>query len=281
MRPLRLTLLLGVLAAAVTAASAFAAAPTASAPPVAHAAGGDVAVTLLPAIVNTRLVRTQKLLESAAEYQDLGDGANAVKALAAARSNLAKTWSGAKFYIKNAPPPVAAEAGLKVPVKVPVKVKAGAHASGGAIAGASPYADIYATTAAVLTLDHTVATTALGLMDTASATVLPALNSTVFAALNSRDAAVAYVHSLPVPPATEAGIKLNAHASGAPVVAGWSTTMQPVLFDTDDELMQIDGLRASAAISASRTRLLDLAEAQITKTARNINRFWPPLPAEG
>jgi hypothetical protein len=277
MRPLRLTLLLGVLAAAVAAASAFAAAPTTSAPPVAHAAGGDVTVTLLPAIVNTRLVRTQKLLESAAQYQDLHDDANAVKALAAARSNLAKTWSGAKFYIKNAPPPVAGEAGLKVPLKV----KAGAHASGGAIAGASPYADMYATTAAVLTLDHTVATTALGLLDTASATVLPALNSTVFAALNSRDAAVAYVHSLPVPPAGEAGIKVPAHASGTPVVAGWSTTMQPVLFDTDDELMQIDGLRASAAISASRTRLLDLAEAQVTKTARNINRFWPPLPADG
>jgi len=276
MRPLRLTLLLGVLAAAVAAASAFAAAPTASAPPVAHAAGGDVTVTLLPAIVNTRLVRTQKLLESAAQYQDLGDDANAVKALAAARSNLAKTWSGAKFYIKNAPPPVAAEAGIKVPVKA----KTGAHASGGAVAGASPYADIYATTAAVLALDHTVATTALGLLDTASATVLPALNSTAFGALNSRDAAVAYVHSLPVP-AAAAGRKVPAHASGAPVVAGWSTTMQPVLFDTDDELMQIDGLRASAAISASRTRLLDLAEAQITKTARNINKFWPPLPAAG
>jgi hypothetical protein len=268
MRPLRLTVLLGVLTAAVIAASAGASGQKASAPPVAHAAGGDVTVTILPAIVNTRLARTQKLLESAAEYQDLGDDANAVKALAAARTNLSKTWAGAKFYIQNAPPPV-------VPAD---STRAGAHASGGAIAGLSPYADMYATTAAVLALDHTMATTALGLLDSASATVLPALNSTVFAALNSRDAAVAYVHSLPVPPPPADSIKAPAHASGTVVVAGWSTTMQPVLFDTDDEFMQLDGLRAVGTVSATRARLLDLAEAQITMTARNINRYWPPVP---
>jgi hypothetical protein len=277
MRPLRLTLLLGVLTAAIVAASAGASGQKASSPPVAHASGGDVTVVLLPSIVNTRLVRAQKLLDSAAQYQDMGDDANAVKALAAARSNLTKTWTGAKFYIQNAPPPVAAEAGIKVTGKA----KAGAHASGGAIAGASPYADMYATTAAVLALDHTVTTTALGLLDTASATVLPALNSTVFAALNSRDAAVAYIHSLPVPPAAAAGSQGTAHASGTPIVAGWSTTMQPILFDTEDELMQVDGLRAGASVSATRTRLLDLVEAQVSRTERNINRYWPPLPAAG
>ena len=271
MRPLRLTVLLGVLTAAVIAASAGASGQQASAPPVAHAAGGGVAVTLLPAIVNTRLVRVQALLDAAAQYQDLGDDANAVKALAAARTNLSKTWTGAKFYIENAPPPVA-PAGL---------TRAGAHASGAPVGTGSPYADMYATTAAVLTLQHTVATTALGLLDSASATVLPALNSTVFAALNSRDTAVAFIHSLPVPP-PPAGLKrAPAHASGAPIVAGWSTTMQPVLFDTDDEFMQLDGLRAAGSVPPSRARLLDLAEAQITKTARNINRFWPPAPPAG
>jgi hypothetical protein len=277
MRPLRLTLLLGVLAAAVIVASAGASAPQASAPPVAHASGGGVTVVLIPGLVNTRLVRTQKLVDSAAEYQDLGDDANAVKALAAARSNLTKAWTAAKFYIQNAPAPVAAAGGMKVASTV----KTGAHASGGAIVGASPYADMYVTTGAVLALDHTVASTALGLMDNASATVLPALNSTVFAALNSRDAAITYIHSLPPPPAAAAGIKAPAHASGTAIVAGWDTTMQAILFDNDDELMQTDSLRAAGTLSAARTRLLDLVEAQVSKTTRNVNRFWPPLPAAG
>jgi hypothetical protein len=160
-------------------------------------------------------------------------------------------------------------------------MKVGAHASGGALVGASPYADIYVTTGAVLTFEHVVATTALSLLDTASATVLSALNSTVFAALNARDSAIAFIHSLPAPPPPAALKVAPAHASGAAIVAGWDTTMQAIIPDTDDELMMTDSLRAGGSVSATRTRLLDLVEAQVTKSARNVNRYWPPVPPAG
>lgn len=285
MRSLRLTLLLAIAVAAAAASNAVAA--PGSNPPVAQAAGGDVTALVYPALVNTRLVRAQKLLDSAAQYQDLGDDANAVKALAGVRTNLTKAWTGEKFLIVNAPPPVAAQAGIavkpqvkpQVKTQVKIKAKAKAKASGGAIGGVSPYADYFATASAVLALDHTVATTALSLLDTATPTVLTALNTTLFAALNARDTAIAYIHTIPPPPAAAAGIMVPAHASGTVVVADWSTTMQAILFDTDDELMQLDGLRDAAIISATRTRLLDLAEAQISKAARKVNLYWPPLPA--
>ena len=273
MRPLRLTLLLGVIAAAVAAASAFAAAPSSSAPPVAHAAGGDVTTVIYPAIVNTRLVRAQTLLDAATQYHDMGDDANAVKALAGVRANVSKAWTGDKYLIQNAPPPVAAEAGLRV-TKPKSKSKSAAHASGGAVVGAvSPYADYFATTSAVLALDHNVATIAMSMVDTANATALPAINSAVFGALNARDSAIAFIHTLPVP-AAAAGHKASAHASGGAVVADWSTTMQPITFDTADELMQIKGLQAGGSAS----RLLTLAQAQITKTTATVNTDWPPTP---
>jgi hypothetical protein len=273
MRPLRLTLLLGVIAAAVAAASAFAAAPSSSTPPVAHAAGGDVTTVIYPAIVNTRLVRAQTALDAATQYHDMGDDANAAKALAGVRANVSKAWTADKYLIQNSPPPVAAEAGLRV-----TKPKSKAHASGAPVGAVSPYADYFATTSAVLALDHTVATTAMSMLDTASATALPAINSAVFGALNARDSAIAFIHTIPVP-AAAAGHKASAHASGAPVVADWSTTMQPITFDTADELLQIKGLQAGGG-TASRSRLLTLAQTQITKTTATVNKDWPPTPPE-
>jgi hypothetical protein len=280
MRALRVTLL-GILAAAVAAASAVAAAPKAGNPPIAHAAGGDVTTVIYPAIVNVPLQRATNLLDSAMKYQDTGDDANAVKALTGVQSNLKNVLAGDEFLIKNAPPPVAA-AGVKVKPKAKAKANAKTHASGGAVGGVSPYADQFATTSAVLTLQHTIATTALGLTDTASPTVLPVLQATVTAALKSRDDLIAFVHAQPAPPAAaEAGIKVPAHASGGAVVATWDTTMQAVLFDTDDELMQINGLRASASGTSTPTAFLDQVQVQVTNTASTINKFWPPAPAAG
>jgi hypothetical protein len=136
---------------------------------------------------------------------------------------------------------------------------------------------MYATTAAVLALQHTVATTAIGMIDLASEPLLTAVNKTLFGALNDRDAAIAYVHSLPVPPPPVDD--LRARTSGAEIgVAGWDTTMQNILFDIDDELFQVEGVRALVKLSPGRSRMLDLVELQNTKAARNINRFWPPLP---
>jgi hypothetical protein len=251
--------------AVVLAAGAIAATPP-SGQPIASAAGGDAGPALYPALVSTRLVRAQSLLASAAEAEDMGDPTKAIAALTAARSNMTKAWAAAKFVIDNAPPPVASAGSL--------------NRSSGAPVGLSPYADQYGTAAAVLFLQHTVATTAIGMMDNATAPLLAALNTTMFAALNARDTAVAYLHSIEPPPAP-AGISIPAHASGAPIVAGWGSTMQTTLFDVDDELLQVDGMRALINLSPSRKHLMDLVELQDTKTSRTINRYWPPAPAAG
>jgi hypothetical protein len=264
MTPLKATAVFAFVAA-VLAAGAIAATPQ-SGQPIASAAGGDAGPLLYPALVNTRLVRAQNLLASATEAEDLGDQTKAIAALTSVRSNLTKAWAAAKFVIDNAPPPVAGDASV-------------ARASGAPV-GLSPYADQYGTAAAVLFLQHTVATTAIGMMDNATAPLLAALNTTMFAALNARDAAIAYLHSIE-PPAAPAGIRVPAHAAGTPVVAGWASTMQTTLFDVDDELLQVDGMRALINLSPSRKHLMDLVELQDTKTTRTINRYWPPAPAAG
>jgi hypothetical protein len=120
------------------------------------------------------------------------------------------------------------------------------------------------------------------MMDTATTAQLAALNTTMFAALNARDAAIAYIHSIDVVPPPAPKVRVRAHRSGGVIAAsGWSTTMSPVLFDVDDELMQVDGTRTLFNLSPSRTHLLDLVELQGTKASRTLNRYWPPAPPAG
>jgi hypothetical protein len=273
-KPIRATLILGGLAT-VLAAGAVAATPPSKAttPPIAGAAGGAPAVVLYPALVDVRMVRVRSLLAIASESEDMGDPTKAIAALTAVRSNLAKAWAAAKFVVDTAPPPAAPAALHVASIHKPAR-------KSGAPVGGSPYADQYATAQAVLNLQHTVASTAIGMMDIATAPLLAALNTTMFAALNARDTAVAYLHSIE-PPAAPAGVRVPASKAGAPIVAGWATTMQAILFDVDDELNQVDGMRALVNLSPSRKHLLDLAELQDSKTSRNINKFWPPAPAAG
>src|SRR5256885_9948103 len=84
----------GLIAAAP--ASSFAAGPGA---PHAHAAGGEETVLVYPSLVNTRLVRAQDALERAAKHSDEAQPAKAIVDLTAARENLSKAWSGAKYVI--------------------------------------------------------------------------------------------------------------------------------------------------------------------------------------
>jgi hypothetical protein len=299
MKHLRAVLPLALVAGliSVTAAGAASSANSGGGPAIAHIAGGDVTTPLYPAIVNVRLVRAQNLLQQAAKYEDLGDYPNAVLALTGARSNMTKAWTGAKYVIQTAPPPppgdkptVVRKAKAKKAVvrrARPIARRARvqhvrivrARVSGGAVPGASPYADQYTTTAAVLSLQHAVATTAMGMIDNASEPLLTAVSKNLFAALNARDAAVAYIHSLPVPPPADRPTR--ARASGGAVVGSWATTMQAVVPDIDDEMQQIDGIQATIKLSPGRARILGLAELQDLKTERTINTYWPPIPPEG
>jgi hypothetical protein len=57
--------------------------------------------------------------------------------------------------------------------------------------------------------------------------------------------------------------------------------MPGVLPYVDDELSTVDSLRARLKLSPGRKRMLDDTELQDTKTERTINKYWPPLPADG
>jgi hypothetical protein len=267
-----LTLAVGLVAASPAAARVDAHAGRA---PVARAAGGDVGTPVYPALVNTRLVRTQKALDRAVDYADDGESAKAVSALYAARVQLKLAWRAAKYVIVHAPPPVGEpDAVARGHAKVPVR----ARASGGAVGGA--LADQFATAGAVLDLQHTTAATAVGMIDMAKGGLRDGLSRTLFTALDARDAAVAYIHSIdtPAPPEPDS---VRARASGAPVAGGWASVMPGAVALIDDEISQIEGtIDGSTTLGAGVRRVLQQAEFQVTKTQRTINLFWPPLPGD-
>jgi hypothetical protein len=245
------------------------------------AGAGGGAAPVYPALVNTEMVRVQKLLVDATAYQDEGQPDKAVAALTATRAHLRKAWTAEKYLIDNAPPPVAASSSVaksKAVAKPKAAAKAGAtaRASGGAVPGASPYADQYTTGVAVLSLDHDVASTAIGMLDGASGPLLAAANSTLFAALNAQDTSIAYIHSKDVPPpaAASSSVPTSAHASGGAIAGTWGTVMPGAAPFIDDELQQIRGVRAS---TPGQKPLLDAAEVQDTKTASTMAKYWPPV----
>jgi hypothetical protein len=256
------------------AVCAVAASPAAAKPdsaggrvPVAHAAGGNAGTPTYPGLVNNRLVRTQKALDRALGYADDGETNKAVSSLYSARLYVKLAWRSAKYVIEHAPPPAPPGDGLV------------AHMSGGAPAGGT-VADQYATTGAVLDLQHSVAQTAIGMIDTAHGTLRDSLSRTIFTALDQRDTAVAYIHSIDVPPPV--GDDLVAHMSGGAVAGSWGTVMPPVGDAIGDEIDQIDGtLDLSQTLGSGVRGVLRDAELQAVKTQRRITQFWPPVVGDG
>jgi len=224
------------------------------------AAGGDAGPPLYPSIVNVRMVRTEAALQRAVEFVDTAQADKAIAQLAIARTQLRKAWSAEKYVIDTAPPPVAGSGSV--------------GRAAGAPPGASPYADQYTTGLGVLSLQHDVASTAIGLSDGANTALLSALSTTIFTALNGRDAAIAYFHSKDTPAAPAR----SARASGTPVVAGWGSVMPQAAPLLDDEIQQIEGT-LKVGVSAGAGKVLRAADAQDIKTQRNINKLWPPAPA--
>jgi hypothetical protein len=264
MYPLKAAVPLALAACVVAASPAGAASKPA---PTARAAGGDAGPPTYPGLVNTRLVRTQKALDRAVDYGDDGQTDKAVSSLYSARLQVKLAWRAAKYVIQHAPPPVAGADRLQ------------AHASGGAPAGGT-VADQYATTAAVLDLQHSVAQTGLGMIDTAHGTLRDSLSRTIFLALDQRDAAVAYIHSIdvPPPPADDARAHKRAHASGGAIAGTWATIMPPVGDAIGDEIDQIEGaLDLSQTLGKGIRGVYNDAELQDVKTQRAITNFWPPV----
>lgn len=233
--------------------------------PVAHAAGGSAGPPTYPGLVGTRLDRAEKALDRAVDYGDDGDTDKAVSALYTARLQVKLAWKAAKYVIQNAPPPVVGEDLV-------------AYTSGDAPA-AGTVADQFQTAGAVLDLQHSTAQTALGMIDTAKGALRDSLSRTLFLALDQRDAAVAYIHSVDVPP--PAGEDLKARKSGGAVGGSWASVMPGVATAIDDEIDQINGVQdLSSTLGAGVKGVLRDAELQTIKTQRTITGFWPPVPAD-
>jgi hypothetical protein len=244
-----------------------------------QASGGGATALTYPSIVNRRLVRGEKALDRASDYVDQDQPDKAIPSLLNARRNMYAAWRGAKYVIDHAPPPAPVEAGS-------VRVRRGSvHKSGGAVGPA--LATPPDTAFAVLGLQHDVATTAFGLIDGAKGTLLKAVNTTIFAALNRRDQAIAYIHQVapPAPPVEAGSLRAKrhdaVHKSGGAVAATFDTVMPGLVPQLDDELQQIEAQQDGGAVVPTGKKILNDAELQVTKTERTVNQFWPPLPADG
>jgi hypothetical protein len=235
--------------------------------PVAHLLGDGGGPPVYPGLVNSRLVRAQRALDRAVDYADEDQNDKAVAALYKVRLQMRLAWRAAKHVIDTAPPPAPAGDGAARASRA--RRLAGAAPAGGTVA------DQYTTAGAVLALEHTVAQTAIGTIDTSHGALRDALSRTMFAALDKRDAAVAYIHSIDVPAPPGDGV---AHLMGAPVGGTWGTVMPPVNGQIEDEINQIEGsLGLSPTMGAGIQRVLKDAEFQDILTQRAIDQFWPPV----
>jgi hypothetical protein len=259
MHPLKAAIPLALAACTIAASPAAAKAGDG---PTAKASGGDAGSPTYPGLVNSRLVRTQKALDHAVGYGDDGDATKAVNSLYNARLQVKLAWRAAKYVIQHAPPP-------------PTGDDLAARKSGGAPPGGT-IADQYQTTGAVLDLQHSVAQTAIGMIDTAHGTLRDSLSRTMFLALDQRDAAIAYIHSIDVPP-PPGGDGLTARKSDDPPDP-WASVMPTVGNEVADELEQIEGATdLSTTLGKGVKEVYQDAELQVIKTQRNINTWWPPV----
>jgi hypothetical protein len=242
--------------------------------PIAQASGGDIVSLPLPSIVNVKVVRAQAALDRAVAAVDQGKNADALPEFVAAQANMTAAWTAAKYVIETAPPPVA-EAGAVARIS-------GAPPA----AGTSVFAAPEDTAFAVLTLQHNIVTTGVGLVDTldADSATLPYLRKLVRGALKARNTAIAYIHAIPVPPAAEAGGRPQATTSGTAPAAGgaWATVMPNLVPLLDDEIQQMTGTVAiNPALSVKTQRMVTGWSNSVAATEIRVNTYWPPLPAEG
>jgi hypothetical protein len=277
----RKALLPVAIAAGLVAASPAAASPRA-ADPAAHASGGGGGTPPpLPAIVRTRVQRTENALERLVESVDDGDAAKSANTAKVIRRQLSAAWRGTKYYIKNAPPPPPAT-DSRVHVK-DLAPHVRARISGGA-PPAGAIADAPTTTIAVFQLQDDVISTIIELTDGARVPLLNDVSKTLFFALDKRDAAVEDAHTLAPPPPPVAGdsrVGVHAYAAGGAVGGGtFDAVMPQVVGMIDDELQQIDGLQSDATdLRPGAKKILRSAEVQALLTQRQVNTYWPPLPA--
>jgi hypothetical protein len=266
----RSALLPFALAAGLAAASPAMAASHGA--PVAHAAGGDPPPTI-PSLIQTRLTRTENALERLSEYVDNQDSAGVVKVSKVIRRQTTAAWRGAKYYLRTAPPPVAAAARFR---------PASSRTLHGGLVG-PVVADQFTTAVAVFGLAHDVTAQAIMLTDGAHGNTLAALSRTLFWTLDKRDVMVQDAKSFEPPPVAAAARARSRSLKGTAVAGGSFAPLMPtVTSGIDDEIQGIDGLRSDAVdLRPKGKTILRQAESQIVFTEHTINTIWPPLPAAG
>jgi len=250
-------LALAFAAGLVTASPA--AASSQAAGPLAHAAGGD-APSVIPAIVRTRVKRTERALDRLSDAVDDGDAAQAARSGKIIRRQVSSAWRGAKYYIRHAPPPAD-------------EARVSGDGGGGTVVADAPTAAL-----AVFQLHDQVVSDVVELTDGARGATLRALSATLFFVLDRRDAAIEDVRALAPPAADDDALVLvHARASGDGEAVTFDLAMPQVTAMLDDEMQQIDGLQSDAVdLSAGGRRTLGDAAAQILLTRRKVNSYWPP-----
>jgi len=248
--------LLAVAAALTVVAAAWGDSGSArqSAVPPAQVNGGDAA-PIYPSIVNTRLVRAASALGRATDAYDSNQAAQAVGPIGAAVSNLTNAWGAEKYVIKTAPPP---------PGDAAVD---GTGASGPTYAGAED------TGFALLTAQHDLITTSVGVADTTNAALQNSLVTAISKLQNLRLTEVKYIHKIAPPPPADAA------ADGTGAGSTWGVVMPGYVAVLDDEIQQLKGRLAMAKFSPSVKSALTNARVKASDTKDLVNRYWPPLPA--
>jgi hypothetical protein len=226
--------------------------------PPAQIAGGDVAPPL-PSLVNTRLVRAQSALASATADFDQNQPAQAVVPVGAAVSNVTKAWGAEKYIIKTTPPPPA-DAGIQP------------DGTGGAVGA---YAGPEDTGFAVLSAQHDVVVTSVGMVETTNAALQKSLLSSISSAQAATEAAIRYIHKIAPPPPVGDGVQPDGTGAGST----WDTVMPNLVPILDDEIQEIKGRKALNKFPAAVQTALTNAQAKATTAKNLVNQWWPPVPA--
>jgi hypothetical protein len=249
---LRKLALPGVAAALIVAAPAVAnSGGGAQTAPPAHADGGDAA-PIYPSIVNTRLVRAEASLSRATDAVDEGQPAQGAAPVDAAVANMSAAWSAEEYVIKTAPPTPTGDA-----------FSDGSGAAGPAYAGPED------TGFAVLSAEHDVISTAVGIAEQSNAALSKSVLNAINTMQNSRTAAIKYIHKIAPPPVGD----------GTGAGSTWDGVMPGYVAVLDDEIQQLKGRLALTKFPAATKTALTKARVKASDTKALINQYWPPVPA--
>lgn len=226
-RAIPLALVLGLALVAPMGAQAK---PVAHPHPVAKAAQEEGEEVVLPTRVSSAIRRTQRALDNAEEHIDENEFKQSLTSLRAVRRNMFRADRAARAQL--AVPPPAEESEVEAP-------------------------DPSAAVLAVLSLDHTIVTTAAGLYDANSNSVVDSLTHATFRTMNARD------KLLDALIATGAGGEEGEGGEGVDL----ADVMVDTLPDYDDEVANLTEAIAEDTLSAGSRKVLTkaLAQAQATQ----------------